>query len=165
MALSLTKIETFKTISRPTSELCRNWQSRFRVWLRKECQEAQLSYIRSRAEKGDAANEYRLGLIYELGQYGLRSDEQAFKWFLRAAFQGMVGAQSKVSEFYQTGKGVPRNDEEAFKWCRKAAEQGQTPCQTRLSQMYHDGVGVERNLLEAKKWAGKAAQCVQPAKV
>jgi TPR repeat protein len=87
----------------------------------------------------------------------VRSDYEAHKWFLKAAFHGVASAQAKVSEYCRVGRGVPLNAEEAFKWCRKAAEQGHTASQLRLAEMYRDGFGVERNPKEAKKWEDKAS--------
>jgi TPR repeat protein len=138
-------------------ETYQKWHTRLATWLRAEFSDAQFYYIRFRAENGDAINQYRFGLMYEAGKRGLRSDYEAHKWFLRAAFQGIADAQAKVSEYSHFGRGVPRNDQEAFNWCRKAAEQGHAPSQLRLAQMYADGIGVERNPKEAKKWQNKAA--------
>lgn len=155
--MNLPKSESFNAGWSRTFEIFQDTQFRFRNWLRAEFADARFYYIRFRAENGDALNEYRFGLMYEKGERGLRSDYEAHKWFLRAAFQGNVEAQSKVSEYHQIGRGVPRNAEEAFKWCRKAAEQGHAPSQRRLAQMYSDGFGVERNPREATKWKSKAA--------
>ncbi len=132
-------------------------QIRLRTWLRAEFDDARFYYIRFRAENGDALNQYRFGLMYEKGERGLRSDYEAHKWFLRAAFQGKLEAQARVSEYHQVGRGIPRNAEEAFKWCRKAAEQGHAPSQVRLAQMYSEGIGIERNPREATKWKSKVA--------
>jgi len=152
------KSEAIKLLSHRIRDRVRRWQLGVRSWFQAEFEQAYFYYVRARAEKGDSTNEYRLGLIYECGQYGLRSDYQAHKWFLRAAFQGLAEAQAKVSEFHQCGRGVAKNDEEAFKWCRKAAEQGHVPSQIRLAQMYQDGFGVERNPVEAKKWYNRVAE-------
>ena len=130
---------------------------RARLWFAAEFKEARLHYIRFRAERGDARREYQLGLIFESGEHGLRSDYESHRWFLRAAFQGVAAAQAKVSEYCRAGRGVARNDEEAFKWCRKAAEQGHALSQLRLVEMYRDGIGVERNPKEAAKWENKVA--------
>jgi TPR repeat protein len=134
-----------------------NWQIRVRSWLKAEFEDAQFYYIRFRAENGDALNQFRFALMYETGHRGLRSDYEAHKWFLRAAFQGMPDAQAKVSAYQLLGCGIPRNEEEAFKWCRKAAEQGHAVSQSQLARMYNDGIGVERNPTEAKKWQARAA--------
>ena len=95
--------------------------------------------------------------MYEQGEHGLRSDYEAHKWFLRAAYKGVAAAQAKVCEYIREGRGVPQNNEEAFKWCRKAAEQGHAVSQLRLAEMYRDGIGVERNPKEAMKWEEKTA--------
>jgi len=154
--MGLWKPESFKTASRQTWETLKKWQVRLRAWIHAEIELAEFFYVRVRAEKGDPLNEYRFGLIYERGQYGLRSDYEAHKWFLRAAFKGLPEAQAKVSELYRSGRGVKKSDEEAFGWCRKAAEQGHAPSQVRLAQMYQNGVGVMRNPIEAKKWYNRA---------
>lgn len=130
---------------------------RLRSWARGEFKEGRFHYIRSKAEKGDPDYEYQLGLIYEQGEHGLRSDYEAHRWFLRAAFKGLVEAQAKVCEISREGRGVPKNNEEAFRWCRKAAEQGHAISQVRLAEMYRDGIGVERNPKEARKWEDKVA--------
>ena len=139
------------------SLLLRNRSALARVWLATEFKEARFHYIRFQAEKGDGAAEYKLGLICETGEHGVRSEYEAHKWFLRAAFHGVAAAQSKVSEYCRDGRGVTQSHEEAFKWCRKAAEQGHALSQMRLATMYRDGIGVERNPKEAKKWEDKVA--------
>lgn len=160
--MNLPKAETFDTAITWFNVFVRQTFVRVRSWATKEFKEGRFHYIRSKAEKGDPNYEYQMGLIYERGEHGLRSDYEAHKWFLRAAFQGMAVAQAKVCEFTREGRGIPRNDEEAFKWCRKAAEQGDAVSQARLAEMYRDGIGVERNPKEAKKWEDKAASRKTP---
>jgi TPR repeat protein len=155
--MNLPKAESFETALTWFSVFLRQSFVRLRSWTAGEFKEGRFHYIRSRAEKGDAQYEYQLGLIYEKGEHGLRSDYEAHRWFLRAAFQGVAAAQAKVCEFNREGRGVPRNDAEAFKWCRKAAEQGHPLSQLRLAEMYRDGIGVERNPKEAKKWQDKVS--------
>jgi TPR repeat protein len=155
--MNLPKAEAFNSMWTWFSVNLRSRLAHARVWISSEMGQAKFAYTRLQAEKGDAACEYRLALAYERGEHGLRSDYEAHKWFLRAAFQGVPAAQAKVSEYWRQGRGVPRNNEEAFKWCRKAAEQGYALSQLRLAEMYRDGIGVERNPKEAAKWANKVA--------
>jgi TPR repeat protein len=155
--MSLPKAEALHTMWTWSSIVFRGRLARARVWLATETKEARFQYIRFRAEKGDAQAEYRLGLVFETGEHGEKSDYEAHRWFLRAAFQGVAAAQAKVSEYCRQGRAVAKNDEEAFKWCRKAAEQGHGLSQLRLAEMYRDGIGVERNPKEAAKWASKIA--------
>ena len=161
--MNLPKAETFDTAITWFNVAVRHSFSRVCLWAAKEFKEGRFHYIRSRAENGDAGYEYQLGLMYEQGEHGLRSDYEAHKWFLRAAFQGVAAAQAKVCEFSREGRGVPRNDEEAFKWCRKAAEQGHVVSQLRLAEMYRGGIGVERNPKEARKWEDKAGPQKTPS--
>jgi TPR repeat protein len=155
--MNLPKAESFNTMWTWFSVVLRNQSSHARIWLATEFKEARFHYVRFRAEKGEPASEYRLGLIYETGEHGVQSEYEAHRWLLRAAFHGVADAQSKVSEYCRDGRGVPKNNEEAFKWCRKAAEQGHAHSQLRLAGMYRDGIGVERNPKEAKKWEDKVS--------
>jgi TPR repeat protein len=155
--MNLPKAESFNTMWTWFSVVVRNQSHHARIWLQGEFKEARFHYIRFQAEKGNAASEYTMGLICETGEHGERSEREAHKWFLRAAFHGVAAAQSKVSEYLRDGRGVAKNPEEAFKWCRKAAEQGHRDSQARLAEMYREGLGVERNPKEAKKWEDKVS--------
>jgi TPR repeat protein len=150
------KLDTIRKISRSGKNFLHASSQGIREWLNKEFEQARFHSIRTGAEKGNALAEYGLGSFYENGQHGLRSDYEAYKWFLRAAFQGIADAQAKVSEFNQHGRGVQKNLDEAFNWCRKAAEQGHLSSQIRLAQMYCDAIGTPRNPVEARKWCDKA---------
>jgi len=86
--MNLPKSETFNTGATRLMESVQGSTSSFRRWLRSEFEDAQFYYIRFRAENGEAVNQYRFGLMYETGHRGLRSDYEAYKWFLRAAYQG-----------------------------------------------------------------------------
>jgi TPR repeat protein len=155
--MNLPKAESFNTMWTWFSVVLRNWAYHARIWLAAEFKEARFYYIRFHAEKGHAASEFRMGTIFETGEHGVRSESEAYKWFLRAAFHGVAAAQAKVSEYCRDGRGVTKNNEDAFKWCRKAAEQGHMLSQLRLAEMYRDGIGVERNPKEAKKWEDKVS--------
>src|SRR5258705_383003 len=79
---------------------------------------------RAQAEKGDAAAQYNLGVMYEKGQ-GIPQDyAEALKWYRKAADQGLVEAQYQVGLVYANGQGIPQDYAEALKWYRKAAAQG-----------------------------------------
>ncbi|HYG24625.1 MAG TPA: tetratricopeptide repeat protein [Verrucomicrobiae bacterium] len=149
--------ETFNSLWANLPNRVRIAETTVRAWFGREIADARFYYTRFRAENGDALNQFRFGMLFETGHRVSQSDYEAHKWFLRAAFQGLVDAQAKVSEYHLLGRGVPRNNEEAFRWCRKAAEAGHAPSQAQLARMYAHGIGVERNPKEAKKWVGKAA--------
>ena len=139
-------------------------------------QEDDLDSIRERAEKGEATAQFNLGLrLYratltvedivrkyggvplepsKFKEYG--NDQEAVKWFRKAAEQGYAPAQHKLGFMYEYGKGVRQQDQEAIKWFRKAAEQGYTPAQVDLGLMYCKG--VPQHDQEAVKWYRKAAE-------
>ena len=95
------------------------------------------------ANRGDAEAQYRLALIH-CGEANMFKEEvftgyvtysphykyyktspspdytKAAKWFLKAAEQGHIEAQCKISDCYFRGIGVPQNPTEALMWLRKA---------------------------------------------
>jgi TPR repeat protein len=85
-----------------------------------------LRLLRPLAERGDAAAQDRLGLMYEAG-YGVPRDYvQAYNWYSKAAEQSggedpqealaVADAQQNVGRFYNIGRGVPQNYVQAYKW-------------------------------------------------
>ena len=110
-----------------------------------------------KAEKGDAAAQNKLALIYIEGA-GVASDiVEAVKWFRKAAEQGDAIGQNALGSVYEDGRGVARDHKEAAKWYRKAAEQGQANAQGNLGALYANGQGVPKDEVEAFKWGLLAA--------
>ncbi|PPK73319.1 Sel1 repeat-containing protein [Methylobacter tundripaludum] len=85
--------------------------------------EEALSLYRDLAEQGHAKAQFKLGVMYELGQGVAQNYVQAFDWYLKAAEQGEANAQYNVAVKYKTGQGVAQDDTKAAYWYRKAAEQ------------------------------------------
>jgi TPR repeat protein len=76
------------------------------------------------AEKGDAAAQYHLGLLYEEGQ-GLKQDyDLARFWYLRAAQKGYVDAYFALGEIYALGRGTQADRSLAYHWYTMAAGSG-----------------------------------------
>ncbi|MDO9169079.1 MAG: J domain-containing protein [Methylobacter sp.] len=76
------------------------------------------------AEQGDAKAQFKLGVMYDLGQCVTQNYTQALSWYLKAAEQGNSNAQYSCAIKYQSGQGVPQDQTKAAYWYRKAAEQG-----------------------------------------
>lgn len=77
---------------------------------------ATLEQLRLMAENGDPEAENTLGLRYATGD-GLKLNEQeAVRWFTKAAEQGNVPAQSKLGSIYYSGRGVPQDPTRAYFW-------------------------------------------------
>ena len=116
-----------------------------------------LTTIRQMAEKGDAAAQLKLGVMYKNGEGVEVNYAEAAKWFRKATDQGNAEAQFNLGNMYKHGQGVEVNYAEAAKWFRKAADQGNAEAQLSLGNAYDDGEGVEENKAEAAKWFRKAA--------
>ena len=109
------------------------------------------------AQNGDASAQLQLGHLFE-GK-GIDQDfQQAFKWFQKAAKQGLAEAQWICGMNYRSGRGVAKDDHEAFKWISKAAKQGYPLGQFWLGIMLDSGRGVERDSRQSLKWFKRAAE-------
>jgi TPR repeat protein len=84
---------------------------------------------------------FGLGSMYLNGRGGLaKDDEEAVKWYRKAAEQGEVEAQTYLGFMYEQGLGgLPQNRAEAVKWYRKAAEQGYTDAKNALKRFEKKG--------------------------
>ncbi len=85
--------------------------------------EKALSLYQYLAEQEYAKAQFKLGLMYELGQCVAQDHTQAFNWYLKAAEQGDAKAQYNVAVKYKMGLGVAQDDTKAAYWYRKAAGQ------------------------------------------
>ena len=115
------------------------------------------------ASEGDAFAQTNAAWGYENG-YGTAVDHlEAVEWYLKAAEQGLAGAQYNLGFMYLgfmygLGRGVEQSDEEAAEWFLKAAEQGYADAQFWLGRMYEYGTGVEQSDVKAAEWYLKAAE-------
>lgn len=86
---------------------------------------ADMSALRARAEKGEAAFQAYFGYLYSQGAGGLaKNDSEAFKWYKKAADQGYAPAQYNLGILYDEGRGVPQNRAAAYFWLHLAASTG-----------------------------------------
>ena len=104
------------------------------------------------AERGEAAGQFAVGWLYEVGQCGTQDDKEAVKWYRKAAEQGYAKAQYSLGVMYEKGRGVTQDDKEVAKWYRKAAEQGETFARYNLGVMYANGRGVTQDYVQAYMW-------------
>jgi TPR repeat protein len=109
------------------------------------------------AERGNAAAQYNVGLLYRLGKGVAQNDRAAVKWYALAAQQASAEAQFNLGFMYDYGYGVPENDSASVKWYTLAAEQGHAQAQANLGVMNRLGEGVPQNDKEAIKWYTLAA--------
>ena len=81
-----------------------------------------------------------------------QDDEEAAKWYRKAAEQGFPPAQFSLGYMYYRGQGVLQDYVEAVKWFRKVAEQGKAQAQWYLGEMYAKGEGVPQDEVEGYAW-------------
>lgn len=82
-----------------------------------------------------ADSEFAKGAEYALGTEGRRDLSTAAVWYLRAAQDGSVSAQSMLAECYRTSRGVPRDYIAAYMWSAIAAAEGDDDSKYRISLM------------------------------
>jgi TPR repeat protein len=79
--------------------------------------------FRPLADRGNAAAQTNLGVMYSNGQGVPQSYAEALKWFRKAASQGDAAAQFNLGFMYRMGHGVPQNYVLAHMWFDLAASQ------------------------------------------
>ena len=81
--------------------------------------------LREAAGYGHIEAQYRVGILYYRGGFGLdQSGVRAAKWFRKSADQGYANAQYWTGYLYQTGEGTVQDHKRATIWYKKAAAQG-----------------------------------------
>jgi TPR repeat protein len=99
----------------------------------------------------------RLGYLYSAGLGVPTNDQEATRWFLRAADMGSAYAQRSLAYRYKAGNGVSKDDGLAATWFRRAAEQGDVESQYMLGIALYIGMGVPEDYLHAHMWFNLAA--------
>jgi len=109
------------------------------------------------AQKGDAAAQVKIGLIYAKGLGVPKDAARAFKWFQKSAAQGNAEAMYCMGVAYDVGDAGAKDPGKAVDWYRKAAEAGFEKAQYNLGQMLLTGDGMQAEPVEGMKWLQKAA--------
>src|SRR5262245_29012730 len=85
---------------------------------------SELDRTRVKAHLGGVASQLQLAHRYGTGD-GVGQDEQeAFRWYQRAARRGNSSAQVVVGARYAQGLGVDKDEAKAAEWFLRAAELG-----------------------------------------
>jgi uncharacterized membrane protein len=118
-----------------------------------------VALVRRLAEQGDDQAQFDLGVIYSLGQVVARDRDEAMRWWLKSAKQGLPEAKNSVGSEY-----VARGDwSEAVKWFQEAAAAGNVEAQYNLAVAYTLGKGVAQDVPAAVGWFLKSAKQNYPA--
>ena len=101
--------------------------------------------------------QYLLGVCYYYGKVVESSQDEAMKWWLKAAGHGHLKAQCNVGTLLFQRNGGKESDIEAVKWFRLAAKQGDALAQCNLALCYIKDLGVEKSEESAIRWLKIAA--------
>ena len=118
---------------------------------------AALRYWRGEAERGNAAAQHNLSLLYDRGDGVPQNFEESIKWTKAAAEQGNHAAQLRFGMAFADGRGVKRDPVEAAKWFQRSAEYGNAQAQYNMGAVYEYGRGAKRDLVAAHMWYNLAA--------
>ena len=91
---------------------------------------ASLEQLRQMADKGDPNAQNALGLHYATGDGVELNEQEAVRWFIKAAEQGNVLAQSKLGSIFYSGRGVPQDPNRAYFWMAVARLNGDDASKT-----------------------------------
>jgi hypothetical protein len=114
---------------------------------------AGIEALRQAAEAGGAQEQCDYAVACELEG----DSTEAFRWFLRAADQGLAEAQYQVGLAYSEGLGVEADPRKAVIWLARAAAQGYAAAHFDLGVAYATGSGVEADPRKAVEWFQRGA--------
>jgi TPR repeat protein len=103
------------------------------------------------AWKGNANDQYTLGLMLLDGRNVRQDDPDGIKWLQAAADGGSSDAQALLGALYARGVVLSKNNHEAERWLTLAAKQGNVSALTMLGGMYADGWILTKDLGMAVK--------------
>ena len=119
-----------------------------------------MSYFKEAADNGIAVAAYQMGRIYETGcAEDLPADQlMSFKWYARAAKEGLPEAENNLGSCYFFGRGVDVDYEKAFLLYKSSAEKGNDEAEMNVGICYAAGKGVKQDYALAYTWWKKAAE-------
>lgn len=111
------------------------------------------------AEKGDEWAQYLVGLEYAFPENDEEADEEeAVRWFSKAAEAGVPEARFRMAERLFTGSGIEQDPEAAYDLALKVAEEADLPeAWALLGFMYGAGVPVEEDMDKCRELLEKGA--------
>jgi TPR repeat protein len=121
-----------------------------------------VEWLEKAATQSDAKAQFKLSLIYDMGEPGVPIDNvKAVDWLQKSAIQGNIDAQTVLGSMYG-GIGMitingPKDPAKAVEWLQKAANQGDSYAQELLGGMYFQGKGITKDIIKAAEWFEKSA--------
>jgi hypothetical protein len=92
-------------------------------------------YLKKASNQGNVLAQYKLGLIYEIGD-GVEPDlGESASYYYKAAESGYADAQNKLGHMYENGLGVDKDLIMAYYWYGKAADQDHLLARSNISRV------------------------------
>ena len=111
------------------------------AWKLKLEEEEKVAEVLRKAEAGNGAAMYDLGLCYKFGQKGLAEDvAKAFEWFEKSHEAGYASGTGALGGCYFVGKGVPKCPMRGAMLIGEAAGRGSKAACVHLGFAYANGV-------------------------
>jgi hypothetical protein len=126
-------------------------------WFYDSGRHVQRDYVRAaqlyrQAVEDNPSVQWRLGVMYDLGQGVPESPEEAVRLFRRAAAEDDANANASLAVMYANGRGVRTDYSQAMRYYRRSAELGGSAGFLGVGMLYHYGLGVARSPDEAAAW-------------
>jgi localization factor PodJL len=113
--------------------------------------------LRAAALAGDASAAYEVAVRFAEGRLVPSNNEEAARWFERAAKKGLAPAQFRLGSLYEKGLGVKKNLAAARDLYRAAADKGHGKAMHNLAVLYAEGIDGTADYRTAVQWFRKAA--------
>src|SRR5215472_1322536 len=126
--------------------------ARLRLMTQTEFQE-----LMTKAQSGDAAAQYQVGLAYDMGKHVARDSNEAARWFEKSAEQGYPPAEGAYGLWNRQS-----NSAVAERWILRAAGHGDASTQFWLGVAYDQNWFGTTDSQLALKWYQKAAEAGDP---
>jgi TPR repeat protein len=116
---------------------------------------AAMGFFQKAAEEGYAPAQVRLAYIFDQSE----SNEEAAKWYRKAAEQNNAEGKYGLGEMYVSGEGVEQDFKQAILLITEAAEQGLVRAMRNLAIIYEKGgLDLEADHNKTVYWIEKAAE-------
>jgi len=114
--------------------------------------------LRAAALAGDPSAAYEVAVRFTEGRVVPPNNEEAARWYQRAAKKGLAPAQFRLGALYEKGTGVKKDLAAARDLYRAAADKGHGKAMHNLAVLYAEGINGSADYRSAAEWFHKAAE-------
>lgn len=99
----------------------------------------------------------KIARMYLKGNGTVIQEDEAFRWFSKAAELGDLSAQYQIGKMLLNGTGCDMDGNEAFRVFFDAVKRGNTFAQYQIGKMYEAGIGTAKDSVQSEYWFRTAA--------